>query len=820
VALPLVLLACACLGALRLDAARAAPGPGHVAELNDRGACTFRGWIAAEPDKRDRGVYYHVDVEAVRAGELWRPSHGRVLVQAPRFPVHAYGATVLVKGELETPPVFDTFDYREWLAHKGVHSVARRAAVSTLTCCRGSWLRRGLLLVKDRARQSLAASLPEPESALATGILLGDARGIPQKVDDAFRATNTTHVIAISGSNVAVLVGLLTVVLVPLVGRRPAVPVTVAVLALYTALVGADAAVVRAAVMGVVMVVGVWVGRPGHAVTALMLSAGAMTVYRPGYLWDLGFQLSFAATIGLLAFVGPLSTGCAELVACSTADVDTPRGKVPPPGPRSSVLWSITNEAVLVTLAAQVTTWPLIAHQVGQVSIAGLAANFVIVPVQSAVMVLGGATAVAGAAWVPAGKVVGAVAWIPLAFTIRVVETAARLPAASIEWRMPGEAVAAYYVVVVALAMPRCRSSVRAAVSDPRALTRAVRRGSATRWLRLVEAVERTAPRGAGAPAVQPELPPSPRPPHRALVALIAAAARGCRRASTGRLGWVPASAAGVAALLFWIGAAAQPDGLTHLHVLDVGQGDALLVVTPNGRRMLVDGGPSPSAVLDGLGRLLAPWDRRIDVVVLTHPDDDHVAGLPAVLARYDVGLIVHAPQDVASAGAAAWLDGVGREGADIAAVSSGARLTLDDQAGVVADVLWPSRQLVSGTGADVNNNSVVLRLAVGHVAMLLTGDIEEVVESRLVHSDADLEAAVLKVAHHGSSTSSSARFVAAVEPRVAVISVGADNSFGHPAPATLVTLGAVPAYRTDVGGPIDVMTDGRDVWVRQGRAR
>lgn len=781
VAAGLTLGLCACLGALRVVAA-ADPGPGHISELNDHGVCTLRGRIAAEPDRRDRGVHYRVAVDSVRAGGDWRQAHGTVLVQTARFPPHEYGAIVMVTGELESPPVFETFDYRSWLAQKGVHSVTWRASVETVECCRRNPIRHVLLAAKGRARQSLAQSLPEPESALATGIVLGDARGIPERVDEAFRKTNTTHVIAISGSNVAVLVALMMALLGPVLGRRRTVPIVVVVLALYTALVGADAAVVRAALMGGVMVVGVWLGRPGHALTALMLSAWAMTAYRPGYMSDLGFQLSFAATAGLLAFTAPMSARFDDVVALRAES--SARGG-------ASAARRIVNEAVIVTLAAQVTTWPLIAYHVGQVSVTGLAANFLIVPAQSAVMVLGATAALAGAAWPPAGLAIGALAWLPLAFTIRVVELAARMPAASVEWHMPLAAVVCYYFLVGALALPAARAALRGFASRPR---RTVRDASRTAGWRLREVARVIGLAGAHGNARQGRSTPDTPP---------------------GRGAWSPALAVGVACVLVWVAALSQPDGLLHLYVLDVGQGDALLVVTPNGRRMLVDGGPSPSAVLDGLGRHLAPWDRRLDVVALTHPDDDHVAGLPAVLDRYDVGLIVHAPPDIATAGAAAWAEGVRREGASVERVSTGARLTLDEAAGVTAEVLWPPEAPVSGTDADVNNSSVVMRLTVGRVAMLLTGDIESVVEQRLVRSPDSLRAAVLKLPHHGSGTSTTPDLVAAVKPWAAVVSVGADNSFGHPAPETLARLGDVPIFRTDVDGTVHVITDGRNVWVR-----
>jgi len=210
---------------------------------------------------------------------------------------------------------------------------------------------------------------------------------------------------------------------------------------------------------------------------------------------------------------------------------------------------------------------------------------------------------------------------------------------------------------------------------------------------------------------------------------------------------------------------------------LDVGQGDAALVTTPHGQQVLVDGGPSPSALTSALGQQMPFWDRSLDLVVMTHPDADHITGLVEVLDRYRVD---------------GWLDN-GRPDADAVydqcmarleegavtrqVVRAGDRLELGS--GIVLEVLHPGSELVAATDADANNNSLVLRLAWGQASFLFTADIEAEAEHLLLASGQPLPSGVLKVAHHGSAGSSSAEFLAAVDPAYAVISVGADNRFG-----------------------------------------
>ncbi len=785
------LLTCALLGAGRQALARPDLGAGHVAACNGLGPVVLVGRIADEPDRRARGTDYRVAVASIvsgcgaggtdhahedsstanlattAAGPAGRPAHGLVLVRGPRYPPHAYGDTVWVAGEIDAPPVLDGFDYRAYLARQDVFSLVERPRVAVLGVGGGNPVRRALVGIRDRGRQALAAALPEPEAALATGILLGDDRGLPERVEAAFRATNTTHVIAISGSNIALLVALLAASLGRLLGRRRSVPAVLAVVALYCVLVGGDAAVVRAAIMGGIAVVAVGVGRPGHAATALAAAAWAMTAWRPAVVHDVGFQLSFAATVGLVAFAGRFGTGLEAWL-----------GRRLPPG-RARAVVRLVNDAVLVTLAAQLTTWPIIALHMGQVSVVGLAANFAILPAQPAVMALGGLTAALGAVWPAAGAAAGAVAWLPLAYTVRVVEAFARLPHASAPFQPPPGLVAAYYAAIGAIAVPAARARVAGVVA------RAIRRAGS--------AAVRPAPGAVGSVEAR-AMAGAPRPRRLTPAAALAPLA--------------------VACALVWSAVRAQADGLLHLYQLDVGQGDAILVVSPNGRRMLVDGGPDPRAVLDGLGRHLPPWDRRLDVVVLTHPDLDHVGGLPAVLERYDVGWVLDPDLPAESPDAAFWSATRHAEPARVVRAAAGGRIALDPEAGVAADILWPPEPRLAGVGAEANNNAVVLRLAYGRTSALLTGDIEAPAEAALLAAGARLDAQVLKVAHHGSATSTTADWLAAVRPAMAVIGVGADNRYGHPDPGVLERLDAAVVRRTDRDGEIEVLSDGRAWWV------
>jgi competence protein ComEC len=278
---------------------------------------------------------------------------------------------------------------------------------------------------------------------------------------------------------------------------------------------------------------------------------------------------------------------------------------------------------------------------------------------------------------------------------------------------------------------------------------------------------------------------------------------------------------AALAMAVLVVAAATRPDGRVHVTVLDIGQGDAILVTGPTGGRMLVDGGPDPDRLLVALDARVPPWDRRIDLVVLTHPHEDHVAGLPLVLARYRVGHVVETSMPGRSPGYEAFVAETAGRGVPSGRLAAGDRLGLD---GIVLDVLWPDAGRVphepSDEGGAVNDASIVLLATFEGRRFLLTGDAEADVEELLVARGLP-PVDLLKAGHHGSRTSTSEALVAVTRPRVAAISVGAGNDYGHPSREVLDRLASAGAavMRTDLVGTIDVALGASGVEVRTERS-
>lgn len=718
--------------------------PGHIAAYTDQGWITVWGRVVGEPDARDTTTNLRLAVDRVRIDGQEHRVKGVILVRAPHYPAYVYGDELEVEGLLETPPVFEDFSYRDYLARQGIYGLLRRPQITLLGQGGGSPAYRALLSIKARAQTTIARILPEPEASLLTGILLGVETGIPKEVQEAFSATGTTHIIAISGFNISVLAGMLSILIRRLAGRSWVALLTITGIGAYTLLVGADPAVVRAAIMGGLYLLARHFGREGDVLTACLFAALLMTLQNPLILWDVGFQLSFAATLGLIFYARSFEERTRDWLS-----------QVLPSGWADRTL-GLLGEALLITLAAQITTFPLLLHTFGQLSPVSLLANALILPVQPAVMFCGGLAMGLGLLWYPLGRALGWAAWLPLTYTIRTVEGTAGFPWASmaVEGFSPGY-VLAWYGTLALL----------------------------TLWLH--------------------QNPESRRIWHDRLRIRIPTALL---------LGGLL-----VATLLIWAAVLSLPDGRLHVVFFDVGQGDAILIQSPHGHQMLIDGGPSPSALLGGLGRAMPFWDRSLDLVVLTHPDEDHLAGLIPVLERYQVDHAMEPGLPHQTALAEEWERLLCQRGVPRVMGQQGMRVALED--GVRLEVLHPGPILLQGTDADDNNNSLVLRLVYGRSSFLFTGDLEQEGERSLLRTRQPVRTWVLKVAHHGAGNGTGEQFLAKVDPQLAIISVGKGNRFGHPAPDLLKRLAQQGAsvLRTDEQGQIELITDGEQCWVRTG---
>jgi len=275
--------------------------------------------------------------------------------------------------------------------------------------------------------------------------------------------------------------------------------------------------------------------------------------------------------------------------------------------------------------------------------------------------------------------------------------------------------------------------------------------------------------------------------------------------------------------VLAWIGVFQLSRAGLEVTFFDVGQGDAIFIETPLGHQVLIDGGPDVS-LLEKLGDEMPFWDRTIDLIILTHPEHDHIAGLIEVLKKYQVENVLWTGVLKDTAEFREWQRLIKEEGAKIYIAQAGQQIVWDatpDCRGSHPrhlnprhlEILYPFENLENQSVKNTNNTSIISRLVYGENSFLLTGDAYKSVERELLGLAEQLDSDVLKVGHHGSKTSSAEEFIKEVSPEIAIISAGQDNSYGHPHQEVLETLEkyGITILRTDKDGDIKIISDGED---------
>ena len=719
--------------------------PRSVAALVDGQEHEIVGTVMDDPRPREDRLQLVLGELVAQLDGRTAPLSDRMLVWLPRGIKVVNGDRLRISTELEIPEDFEGFAYREYLARQAVGAIGRPRTAEVVGRTSGP----ATVTAEARAvlLRGLGRVVPEPEAALGAGILLGVRASIAPAISDAFTRAGLTHVIAISGWNIAIVAAVVAALARPL-ARRPGGRWTTAVIAVsavagYVVLVGASPSVVRAALMAGCMLVARLGGSRAHAASSLELAALVMLIVAPAVLWDVGFQLSLLATAGLIWFGAPVERRLAAWPA-----------------------W--VREPVALTLAAQLTTLPVILVNFERLSLVSPIANVLVVPFVPLAMLFSAVASVSGvldaAVHLPAlGEALtwftGGAAWLVLRVMIAIGMAVASVPLAAVEVSVPPPFAVAWLpmlgLVTWALRPPRSRQVDRTPATDDGD-------SAAAAWSRRV---------------IHP--------------ITIAAA---------------------LLATLVVISVAERSDGNLHVTVLDIGQGDAILVEAPNGATALIDGGPDPDLTLRRLGANLPFFGRHVDLLVLTHPHHDHIAGLVEVLDRFRVGAVLHAGIAFENATYDRLLSDASTAQVPVGLARTGQMLTLDATTSI--EIIYPTAAdaVAPLPEGDINNGSIVMLLRHGGFTALLTGDAKETIENTLIARGLLPTIDLLKVGHHGSAFSSTPALLDLVRPSVAVISAGLGNPYGHPAAETLERLAARPriaVYRTDLDGDVEVATDG-----------
>lgn len=597
--------------------------------------------------------------------------------------------------------------------------------------------------IRERASAALGRGMPAREAELARGFVIGEDERIDSGTVEDFRRAGLSHLLAVSGQNV-VLLALLAMPLLAAFGipLRTRLVWVLGLIAVYVPIAGAGPSIQRAGVMGALGVIATLAGRRASRFYALLVAAGVTLAIDPHVAADVGWQLSFAAVLGILLLATPLRKAFERR--------NGSRG------------WRFAlAEGAAVTIAATLATAPLIAFHFEELSTTTLVANLMALPAVAPAMWLGMISAAAGQVPGFPVEVVNALNALLLAYIAQVAAWCGRPSWAVIDLHLSTSGLVATYLALASGAAATMRLARRHHLA-------AIRR------------------------------PPADGPKSR-LIGHFSS-----RRRALWGLAAAGVCLVAVASAWGGTGEAAPPASGLRIEVLDVGQGDSILLQPAGGAPILVDGGPPGDALAS---KLRAEGVESLGAAVVTHDQSDHAGGIVELLGRFPVRRFVYA---FVGGELLAQARGSGAAPERVAAGSELRSGTLH------LEVLWPPRELLSDPldGADPNERALVILARWHSFSMLLTAD----AEAEAVPIDpGPLD--VLKVAHHGSDDAGLDSLLDRTDPRLAVISVGADNPYGHPTPATLATLAAhhIPTLRTDLDGTVTLEVHRSSVAVDSG---
>ncbi|MBA2240254.1 MAG: ComEC/Rec2 family competence protein [Solirubrobacterales bacterium] len=666
------------------------------------------GWVDAVPRRADGRV--RVEVET---------ADGRVAVEAPEpvgeLPV---GAELSATGRIREPSELEA----AYLERHGVARILQARSIRLTGAARGGPAG-ALDSVRNRAEAALGTVAADGEAALLRGFVLGQDDRIDPLTVDEFKRSGLAHLLAVSGQNIVLLAILATGVLALAgVSLRNRLLIVVALIAIYVPVAGAGPSIQRAGVMGIAGLVAALASRPASRWYAVGLAALVTLALDPRATADVGWQLSFAAVVGILLLVAPLR-----------------RLLLPPaPAPATPIRRALC-EGLAVTLAASLATAPLMAHHFDAVSVTSLLANLLVLPAVAPVMWLGMAAALLGQLpWLPVEPLV----WLASHLVAYIAQVAHWLAAP--DWAQLEAGISSPLLVAAIYAVTGC----------------------------AIGLTMRSAARRHGL-----------------------ATAAGTRLVLSGGLA---AALAGWVAIGLLGGAGGIRDRVPGLRVsvLDVGQGDAILLEPRGAEPVLVDTGPPGSSLMRELGDL---GIERLAALAISHDESDHSGGMTELLDRVETDSLAFGLSSPSLRRAAR------AYGMRALPLARGSELRFGE---LRLEVLWPPRELidpgsealVGGPGVDRNNLSLVMLARWRDFELLLTGDAEaEAVPMAPGPIDA------LKLSHHGSDDAGLDELLAQARPELGLISVGEANSYGHPTPATLSSLAehGVETLRTDESGRV-----------------
>ena len=662
-----------------------------------------------------------------------------------------YGDKIFITGEFQEPQGMRNeggFNYKEYLKSLNIYGSVKAKNIKVIEQNKGNIFMNFTYKISDEIKENIEEFMGEKYSGLLLGLLLGDSSKIDENIEENFKITSLTHILAVSGAQVSYIIAAMYSLLKRKIGIQKTRVVIIASLIFYMTLTGFSPSIVRAGIMGIILMISGLVFRKNDIINSIAISLFFMLVYNPFLLENVGLQLSYLGTIGIIGFNKTI------ILILKNIQIRNKKWKYKI-NRKLILLISKIKEILAVTMSASLAVVPVMIYHFNLFGTYFLITNLLASIIIGPITLLGTLLVIISFISINIAKVLSYI----LKFLIDIllfISSFSKLPISKIYIPTPTITfiIIIYLSLIISLFIYKVFHE----------------RNPNTTILRV-----------------------------RNLLALVKYKFKQNRDDVIKKIIIISII---ISLCMIFI-----PRDL-QINFVDVGQGDSTFIITPKNETILIDGGGSNTGSFDVGENTLLPYvlDKgynKIDFMIISHFDSDHVGGLLTILEEIKVEKILIAKQEEQSENYKRFLNIVKEKNIPVIIGKEGDKINIEKD--LYLDILFPESEQIEENM--INNNSLVFNMHYNNFSMLFTGDIEEIAEKRIIEitNKSRLKADIIKIPHHGSKTSSTRELLERVLPKIALIGVGKDNLFGHPSSETIDKLDEleIKTYRTDINGEI-----------------